>query len=258
MYGYVLSVNWLTRIVAHNRDIPGSGVALGWQSNLWGVGGAKWVYDTRVDVRDNAIKTAKYALDAGVFEGKYAADFHAIDRYERDDLAFGGYGNSYCYGPSEWQRFYDFCQVISEHLKKPVMPWQIPASRLPTKRGAVYEQGADPGSSPLNDQHWGTSGSYLLGDEDIANDKNNIHPNILKLKFLENTLLLDFYKTAGDQFTAPFDITEPAYKDFPKRGIFHVALGGGSTTGIINTVGKTGPWTQNKLAKYIKKPVEFK
>ncbi len=46
-------------------------------------------------------------------------------------------------------------------------------------------------------------------------------------------------ETAEDMFkrSEPFDVSAPAYGDFPYRGIFTVLLGGGATTGLISTVG---------------------
>jgi hypothetical protein len=254
--GYVRSVNWLTRAVA------GTKVSLGWQSNLWGVpttDGSKWIYPDdpgNKNLTDIADKTAQYVLDAGVFDenkGKDydygGADFHAIDRYERDDLTGDAYNNSYCYGPYEWPRYYDFCAAVSQHLNKPVMPWQIPASRLPSTTDTV--------STPsFDNDHWGTGGSYLLGQPEIGGDINNINPTV-KNFILPATFPAPYTsKPVSALFTRqPFDWSAPHYTDFPLRGIFSVLLGGGSTTGIVSDIGKTGPWTQAKISKYMDHPI---
>ncbi|CAG8978029.1 hypothetical protein HYALB_00000699 [Hymenoscyphus albidus] len=121
--GYVSAVNWVVRLVAHD-------VTFGWQANIWGS-------KTEADLREIAKQTVDYIKSLGVYTGAYAPDFLAIDRYEADDLTIRGYGNGYCYSPSEWERFYDFCSNLNSGLDVPVMPWQIPASRLPYKTEAV-------------------------------------------------------------------------------------------------------------------------
>lgn len=88
--------------------------------------------------------TAEYALLVGVFEDiEYTtangvaavakgADFMAADRYEADDFTARAYKNGYCYSPFEWDRTFDFCAALSRYLRQPVLPWQVPASRLAT------------------------------------------------------------------------------------------------------------------------------
>ena len=38
--------------------------------------------------------------------------FLAIDRYEADDFTQRAYVNGYCYGPREWERYFDFCKAV--------------------------------------------------------------------------------------------------------------------------------------------------
>lgn len=55
----------------------------------------------------------------------------------------------------------------------------------------------------------------------------------------------------------PFDVSVPAYGDFPYRGIFTMLLGGGATTGIISTVGDDTSFVRDKLNEYMNSPIPF-
>jgi hypothetical protein len=242
--GYVQAVNWLIRTVAPE-------VVFGWQANLWGVGSSAWIYDkssgassnsTGVAVT-NAQSTAAYIKALGVHEGVHAPDFLAIDRYEGDDFTARGYSNSYCYGPREWDRFYDFVRTIALELKVPVMPWQIPASRIPHAADDNVTEGS------LETDHWGTGGTYLFGDKAIGPDVQNIHPVVRAIKpgaLVQQETVESLFKSSE-----PFDLSAPTWGDFPLRGIFTVLLGGGSTTGVVTTIGTTGKWTQEKVSAYM-------
>lgn len=240
--GYALAVNWLIRTVA-------PAVTFGWQANLWGGGSSAWVYSrdaTKPGPADSANATAQYIQSLGVYSGTYCPDFLAVDRYEADDFTQRGYANSYCYGPYEWGRFFDFCGSLSLALQVPVMPWQIPASRIPNKSEAV---------SNLETENWGSGGTYLFGDPAISGDPANIHPTVLGIKpaaLVPHPDVRDLFEAAQ-----PYDLSAPAYLDFPLRGIFTVLLGGGATTGIASNIGKTGPWTQDKLHTYMQAPTQF-
>ncbi|KAI1074054.1 putative hydroxymethyltransferase [Whalleya microplaca] len=209
--GYVLEVNWLMRTVAAN-------VTFGWQVNLWGVGSST--------------------------NEKYCPDLLVVDRYEADDFTDRGYGNIYCYGPYEWGRFFDFCSELSLELQVPIMPWQIPASRIPNRHDSVKN---------LEAEQWGTCGTYLFGDDGINTDYRNIHPTILAIELPK---ILP-YDNVEEMFihAQPFSLSCPAYSDFPLRGIFTVLLGGGSTTGIVEPIGTTGKWTWEKVKDYMETPI---
>jgi hypothetical protein len=240
--GYVAAVNWLIHTVAPD-------VVFGWQINLWGVGRSEWIYEED-DPITFAQQTATYVDNLAVYSGDFAPHFLAIDRYEADDFTQRAYVNGYCYGPREWGRFFDFCEGVSRALKLPVMPWQIPTSRTPITTDLV--------NADFDSQHWGTGGSYLLGDAAVGSDYHHVHPTILALQF-PSSFQADMGATAEDMFirSEPFDITNPAYADFPLRGIFAVLLGGGATTGIISTVGDPEPWVRNKLNAYMDNPIRF-
>ncbi|MFC0397720.1 hypothetical protein [Paraburkholderia rhizosphaerae] len=240
--GYVAAVNWLFYTVAPK-------IVFGWQVNLWGVGRSEWIYED-ADPLDIAQQTAAYIDNLAVYHGPWQPHFLAIDRYEADDFTQRAYVNGYCYGPREWDRYFDFCQGLSRALKLPVMPWQIPASRTPNTGDLV--------NADFDSQHWGTGGSCILGDPAIGADYHNVHPAILALQF-PSAFTADMGATAEDMFirSEPFDISRPVYSDFPLRGIFAVLLGGGSTTGIISTVGNPEPWTRNKLNAYMDDPIRF-
>lgn len=241
--GYVLAVNWLTRTVA-------PAVTFGWQINLWGVGYSEWIYEDTDKTAQMAQQTADYVASLGVYEGPYAPDFLAIDRYEADDFTQRAYVNGYCYGPREWKRYFDFCRTVSRALKLPVMPWQVPASRIPNT--------TDPVAKDFDSQHWGTGGSCLLGDPAIGSDYRNVHPTILALQF-PSVFQQYMGVTAEDMFlrSEPFDISNPMYGDFPLRGIFSVLLGGGATTGIVSAIGNPEAWTREKLNAYMNDPIRF-
>ena len=241
--GYVLAVNWLVGTV-------GPAVTFGWQVSLWGVGSSTWVYETSEDPASIAKQIASYAMSLGIFDGDHRPYFLAVDHYEADDFTQRAYINGYCYGPREWDRFFDFCGALSKDLKAPVMPWQIPASRTPTVHDVVNDD--------FDGQHWGTGGSYILGDPAINSDYHNVNPKILGLNLSANPWR---GTTAEDVFqhAEPFDLTNPAYlaKRFVGLGIFAVQLGGGSTTGIVESIGNPEPWVREKLAAYMKHPVYF-
>lgn len=270
--GYIKGVNWLVRAVAPD-------VTLGWQLNLWSVGGSQWLYSdfTYDDVFDPAdgIKKkmtinpalagklcAQYALLVGVFEdidfvrqdGTKAvakgADFMAVDRYEADDFTSRAYMNGYCYSPYEWDRTFDFCASLSRHLRQPVMPWQMPASRLATVAESVGE---------LNEQFWGTGGSYMMGHPEIGSSVAAINPRLMAVEFLDAHATM-----MGPDALALFsrhrwDFSTPKYFDFPSRGIFHVQVGGGATTGVVSGVNRdSSRWMRAKLKAYRDNPVIFK
>ena len=247
--GYVQAVNWLIRTVAPEATF-------GWQVNLWGVGSSAWIYKTKAMSPSayaaapvtNAKATADYVKSLGVYSGAYAPDFLAIDRYEADDFTQRAYINSYCYGPREWRRFYEFVQTVAFELNTPVMPWQIPASRIPHAGEPVTP-------ASLERDHWGTGGTYIFGDPAVGSDVRNIHPAVLAIKpgaLVEQDNVESLFRSS-----VPFDLSGPAYHDFPLCGIFAVLLGGGSTTGVVTTIGTTGKWTQEKTSKYMKAPISF-
>ncbi|KAL4897447.1 hypothetical protein BDV59DRAFT_167748 [Aspergillus ambiguus] len=241
--GYVLAVNWLVRTVAPQ-------VTFGWQINVWGVGTSYWLYSNGNEPTVNAQLTANYTRELGVFDveavGVAPPDFMAIDRYEADDFTCRSYCNSYCYGPREWSRFFDYCAAYSLDMKVPIMPWQIPASHIPLVTDLVDD---------LEREHWGTGGSYIFGDPNIGSDYHQVNEKILALQFPNNTEIMG--KTAEEMFirSEPFDITLPAYRDFLYRGIFAVLLGGGSTTGIVSATGDPSPWVRDRLNAYMDNPI---
>jgi hypothetical protein len=248
--GYTHAVNWLIRTVAPS-------VTFGWQVNIWGGGTSTWIYNTDSDDDADsdsndpyveANRMAKYIKSLGTYDDEWAPDFLAIDRYEADDWTKRAYINGYFYGPYEWRRFYDFVRDVSVSLQVPVMPWQIPASRAPLVTDVV--------ATEYDSEHWGTGGSYLLGDANINSDYHNINSKVLSLKLNATLIKAD---TAADvwQRGEPFDLSQPAYQDFPLRGIFTVLLGGGSTTGVISTLGNAGPWVTDRLKAYADDPIKF-
>lgn len=240
--GYVQAVNWLIRTVAPETTF-------GWQVNLWGVGSSAWIYDKKDTTAPvaKAKSTADYIRSLGVYDGVHAPNFLAIDRYEADDFTQRAYANSYCYGPREWKRFYDFARALAFELKVPVMPWQIPASRIPR----AADDTVTPGS--LEPGHWGTGGTYIFGDAGIGSNLQNIHPAVRDIKpavLVQQDNVESLFKSAE-----PFDLAAPAWGDFPLRGIFTVLLGGGCTTGVVTSIGATGKWTQEKVSEYMASPI---
>lgn len=241
--GYVAAVNWLFRTIA-------PAVTYGWQVNLWGVGASEWIYSSDDAPRVNALETAAFIRAMRVHEGPDVPDFLAVDRYEADDFTIRSYANGYCYWTHEWKRFFDFCAGLSRDLKFPIMPWQIPASHAPLVSDAV--------NVDFDTQNWGTGGTYIFGDAAIGSDYHNIHPRIVALQFPQ-AFHWAMGSTAEDMFkrSEPFDVSVPAYGDFPYRGIFTMLLGGGATTGIISTVGDDTSFVRDKLAAYMNNPISF-
>ncbi|KAH0594094.1 hypothetical protein MHUMG1_07933 [Metarhizium humberi] len=234
--GYVLAVNWLVHTVA--SEVSVSEVTFRWQLNLWGGGSSTWIY-RKESPAVHAKQTTDYIQNLVVFNSNHRPDFLAIDRFEADDFTTRGYSKGYCYGPYEGRRFFDFCAALILDLKVPVVPWQIPASRIPLVTDHVED---------LEKEHWGMGGSYILGDAGVGSEIANINPKILDIE----PSPLTGAKTVRDIFKRgePFDLTQPAYLDFPLRGIPGLLLGGGQTTGIVSTIGMMGPWTQKKLKEY--------
>ncbi|MDT6964433.1 hypothetical protein QTN24_23245 [Cupriavidus sp. SZY C1] len=241
--GYVAAVNWLIRTVA-------PAVSFGWQVNLWGVGASEWIYASGDEPVQNARATAAFIDAMGVHDGPYAPDFLAVDRYEADDFTIRSYANGYCYWTHEWSRFFDFCAELSRALRFPIMPWQIPASHAPSV--------SDPVNDNFDTQNWGTGGTYILGDPVIGSDYHNVNPKIVALRFPE-AFHWAMGRTAEDMFrrSEPFDVSLPAYGDFPYRGIFTLLLGGGATTGIISSVGDDTSFVRDKLRDYMRSPIPF-
>ncbi|MGO4314070.1 hypothetical protein AB4Z35_30275, partial [Pseudomonas sp. KB_15] len=156
----------------------------------------------------------------------------------------------YCYWVHEWKRFFDFCAELSRDLKVPIMPWQVPASHAPLV--------TDPVNDNFDTQNWGTGGTYILGDPAIGSDYHNINPKIIALQF-PDAFHWAMGTSAEDMFerSIPFDVSAPAYGDFPYRGIFTLLLGGGATTGIISTVGDDTSFVRDKLNAYMDHPIPF-
>ncbi|EIC83172.1 hypothetical protein [Serratia sp. M24T3] len=249
--GYIQSVNWLARTIAPS-------VTFGWQINLWGVGSSIWIYDNKGSMTPQKAgkDTADYLKSLQVYSGDYCPDFLAIDRYEADDLTIRSYVNSYCYGPHEWRRFYDFCAEVSEQLNCPVMPWQIPASRTPLKTDYVTDN--------FEEQHWGSSANYLFGDAALGSDVKNIHSTIREFDFNKYApaTAAQVGATPEHMYTrkGKFDVSEPGYKDFAKQGIFAVLLGGGCTLGIVPPLSCTAAdtaWVGDRLNAYRDQPLTF-
>lgn len=252
--GYIRSVNWLVSEV-------GPDITFGWQINLWGVGKSEWVYGTEndIDVAQAAQETADYIKALQVYDGKYAPDFLAIDRYEADDLTQRAYINVYCYGPAEWAAYFEFCSLVSQHLALPVIPWQIPASRTPLTQDNVHAE--------FDNQHWGTAANYIFGDKALGSDVMNIHPVIRNFNFSEHgasTIAGYVGATPGDMYQrrGPFDVSAPACRDFALRGIVHMMFGGGTTLGMVLPTGATSDnvdlsWVQQKFSDYAADPVTF-
>lgn len=236
--GYIAAVNWLFRTVS-------PAVPFGWHVHLEGADGPEWIYRDEDDAASMAQKTGAYASSLGIFAH---ADFVAVGRHPGDDFTVQSYGVGYCYGPREWQRFFAFCGALSLNQQVPVIPWHVPMSRTPLVDDGVAQD--------FDFQHWGTGGSYILGDAGIGSNYHNIHPSILNLKFT-----LPYMGEDGRRIfirAEPFDLAEPAVKDLLLCGIFTVLVGGPFTIGIIvASFGNRGSWVRKKLKAYGENPIRF-
>ena len=173
----------------------------------------------------------------------------AADRYEADDFTARAYKNGYCYSPYEWDRTFDFCASLSRYLRQPVMPWQVPASRLASVSEEVGE---------LEEQFWGTGGSYLMGHPEIGSAVDAINTKLLDIEFLDVHVGM-MGRNPRDLFSRQsWDLSTAKYHDFPSRGIFHVQVRGGATTGVVSAVNRNSSrWMREKLKTYRDNPVKF-
>ncbi|GLA07972.1 hypothetical protein AnigIFM60653_009492 [Aspergillus niger] len=262
--GYVRALNWLARILTKDPNTGKPAISLGWQVNLWAgeESGAVWIYEVENMASKMAKKTADYLIELGVWPGKVPekandelppVDFLAVDRWERDDLTSESYPARFCFAPREWSRYLDFCESLSMELHAPVMPWQISVARTATFNDDVKDNFSTA-------QHWGTGGSYFLGDSDIGSEYYRIHPRILALKLDKTFYKAEFVEELWKR-SQPFDLSAPGYQGLPLRGMFAVLLGGGSTTGIVSSLPQAGEkqdaWVREKLAEYINNPIYF-
>ena len=90
----------------------------------------------------------------------------------------------------------------------------------------------------------------------------NLFPHMTVLENLIMALDAAYASMMGNDTRELFsrhswDLSTPKYLDFPSRGIFHVHLGGGATTGVISGVGDASSWMRNKLKAYRDNPVKF-
>ncbi|PHH89076.1 hypothetical protein CDD83_6686 [Cordyceps sp. RAO-2017] len=93
--GYVLSVNWLSRLV-------GPHATFGWHVNPCLKGRSQWIHSNNATVVDSATKMTAYVGSLGVFDGDGTPpDFFTVDCYEADDFTHRGYDYDYCFGPPE-------------------------------------------------------------------------------------------------------------------------------------------------------------
>lgn len=130
--GYVAAVNWLFLAVV--KDV----MLGGWStSGVWG--NSSWVYERDPQAPfDMATKTVAYINSLRLYTGDYVPHSLAIDRFQADDSTLRGYGSGYCYGPVERTRFV-FCTNLSLKLQTPIIPFQIPASRIPNRNEIVMD-----------------------------------------------------------------------------------------------------------------------
>ncbi|KAK4170904.1 hypothetical protein QBC36DRAFT_382944 [Triangularia setosa] len=177
---------------------------------------------------------------------KYASDpgtCHPVTtRTVELNANFLGETKKYKFGPDYRMPADEF--TLSLQLQAPVAPWQIPTSRVPSTGDRV--------ANLESEHHWGSGGTYLFSDPAIGSSVEKINPTVLNI---EPSMLVP-HKDVRNLFAAAllYDLRYPKYFDFPLKGIFSVLLGGGATTGAINTIGKTGPWTQDKVAEYMTAP----
>ena len=239
--GYVLAVNWLLRTIPEFLKFKFI-VTFGWQVNMWGGESALWIYSEK-DPASVAQSTIDYIRTLAVYNNTHPPDFLAVDRYERDD--FTSSAGPFRFGPHEWPRYFDFCRAFSISMKVPVMPWQIPSSYTPLIKESI--------TTNFDAEHFGTGGSYILGDEGLGSDYHNANPVILAMPFNQPAIP---YKTVKDLYARqPFNWAKPGYNNFPLLGIFAVLLGGRSTTGIVSNIGNPNPFTRNRLLAYMDHPI---
>ena len=97
-----------------------------------------------------------------------------------------------------------------------------------------------------------------MGHAEIGNSVEAINANLLNIEFLDvHTSMMG--RNPQELFSRhDWDLSEPKYADFPSRGIFHVQVGGGATTGVVSAVNRnSSSWMRAKLKAYRNNPVKF-
>ncbi|PNY27032.1 Uncharacterized protein TCAP_03020 [Tolypocladium capitatum] len=102
-----------------------------------------------------------------------------------------------------------------------------------------------------------TNGTIIDINGDLTKDPDNQMPDAGTLQFSDALQCMGETAAEISIRAEPFDLTNPAYADFPLCGIFTVLLGGGSTTGIVASVANPQPWVRGKLYTYMQNPIYF-
>ena len=97
-----------------------------------------------------------------------------------------------------------------------------------------------------------------MGHAEIGNTLEAINPKLLNIEFLDVHASM-MGRTPRELFSRhEWDFTTAKYQDFPSRGIFHVQVGGGATTGVVSAVNRNSSrWMREKLLSYRANPVKF-
>ena len=98
-----------------------------------------------------------------------------------------------------------------------------------------------------------------MGHPEIGSSVEAINRRLLDIPFLDVHAKMMGH-TPRELFSRhAWDFTTPKYLDFPSRGIFHVQVGGGATTGVVSAVNRNSSrWMRARLKAYRDNPVKFK
>ncbi|MFD5111770.1 hypothetical protein ACFWNG_05550 [Streptomyces sp. NPDC058391] len=235
--GYIQSLNWVLRTIAPD-------VTFGWQVNPWAVGGGQWVHGN-TDPAEVAKEVSAFISDIGAYQGEWAGDFIAFDRYEADDFSTTAVMNSYAWAGDQWSRYLDYVGAVSTTLRRPAMLWQIPGGHLPTTQD---------GDETVTAGRAGSGGTFFLGDPRIGTDLDKISKALLELPIdrpwyqatnVRDLLKSDFRHDWGQSHLA----------QARDSNVFAILWGGGSSTILPTATDGTGNWLAERVNNYRKQPL---
>lgn len=241
LYGYVQAINYLVRQFAPD-------VAFGWQTNVWATGTADWVLKKEANPQAQGEAIAAFINELGLYQGAYAPDFIAFDKFERDCFspdALAHYGwNARC-----WLNYLGMVKQAARDLGKPAMLWQIPGGHMPT---------VEEGTRKISSSHFASGGTFFMGDARIGRDVNAITPELLNTPVNAATYgaatVGEFLRQDGE-----YDWGQMQALNLPDYYVFSVLWGGGSTVSIttIHSNGEDGGWLADKMVEYYAAPRRF-
>lgn len=241
LYGYIQAVNYLVRQFAPD-------VAFGWQTNVWATGTADWVLRDSADPVAEGQAIAGFIQELGVYSGKYAPDFIAFDKFERDCFSPDALAH-YAWNATCWLNYLTMVKQVTKALLTPAMLWQIPGGHMPT---------VEEGVSKITASHFASGGTFFMGDDRIGSDTDAISLQLLNTALNRATYGVP---TVGDFLRKDkgYDWGQMQALNLPDFNVFSILWGGGSTVSIttIHSNGEDGGWLADKMVEYYAAPRYF-